>query len=193
MTAYLQVAYHGPAAGDPDFYPMLIVSTILTGASGMNLFTPSPPNRSSRLYMALVETELAASASGSLWPMLDPHLYSLLVMVRAGRTLEEVETALDTEIERIRQEPILKEELETAVKQTQAQFAYATESVTNQGYGIGFSAVVADTDWFETFLDKLATVTINDIQRVAQAYLPRRNRTTGHYVPEDRASAEVLP
>lgn len=183
-TAYLQVAYHAPAAGDPDFFPMVILSTVLTGASGMNLFAPPPPNRSSRLYRALVETELAAAVSGSLSPMLDPFLYSISATVRAGRSLEEVEVALDREMDRVVREPISTEELHTAIKQAKAQFAYSSESVTNQGFWLGFSSIIVSTDWFETFLDRLVAITVEDVHRVANTYLVRRNRTVGHYVPQ---------
>jgi zinc protease len=183
-TAYLQASYHAPAAQDPDFFPMIILSTILTGASGMNLFAPSPPNRTSRLYKALVETGLAAGVSGGLSPMLDPYLYSVSAMVRAGRSLDEVESALDAEAERILQEPISTEELHTAIKQAKAQFAYSSESVTNQGFWLGYSAIVADTGWFESLIDKLAAVTVEDVHRVANAYLVPRNRTIGYYVPQ---------
>jgi zinc protease len=182
-TAYLQAAYHAPAATDPDFFPLAVLSTILTGASGMNLFAPSPPNRSSRLYRALVETGLAAGVSGSLPAMLDPYLYNISATVRAGRSLDEVEAALDAEVERVLSTPISAGELGTAIKQTKAQFVYSSESVTNQGFWLGYSAVVADTGWFESFLDKLEAVSVDDVQRVANAYLPRRNRTIGHYVP----------
>ncbi len=183
MTAYLQAAYKAPPAAHPDFFPMAVLSTILTGASGMNLFAPPPPNRSSRLYRALVETGLAAGVTGSLAPMLDPYLYNIVVIVRAGRSLEEVEAALDAEMDRILAEPISADELQTAIKQSKAQFAYSSESVTNQGFWLGFSSVVADTDWFESFLDRLAAVTVEEVSRVANSYLSRRNRTVGHYVP----------
>ncbi len=183
-TAYLQVACHAPAATDPDFFPMLVATSILTGASGMNLFNPGPPNRSSRLYKALVETGLAAGVSGSLPAMLDPFLYDVTVTVRTGRTLGEVEAALDAEIDRIAREPIAGQELHAAIKQAQAQFAYSSESVTNQGFWLGYSSVVADTGWFESFLDRLSAVTVDDVGRVAKAYLARRNRTVGHYVPQ---------
>jgi hypothetical protein len=43
--------------------------------------------------------------------------------------------------------------------------------------------VIADTDWFETFLDNLEAVTVEDVYLAASIYLPRRNRTVGHYVP----------
>jgi len=182
-TAYLQAAYKAPPAAHPDFFPMAVLSTILTGAGGMNLFAPPPPNRSSRLYRALVETGLAAGVTGSLAPMLDPYLYNIVVIVRAGRSLEEVEAAFEAEMDRILAEPISADELQTAIKQSKAQFAYSSESVTNQGFWLGFSSVVADTDWFESFLDRLAAVTVEEVSRVANSYLSRRNRTVGHYVP----------
>jgi zinc protease len=183
QTAYLQTAFHSPSAADPDFFPMVVLSTILTGVGGMNIFAAAPPNRSSRLYRALVETGLAAGVSGGIAPMLDPYLYSIVATVRAGRTLGEVEDALNTEMERALQEPISEEELHTAIKQSRAQFAYSSESVTNQGYWLGYSSVVADIDWFESFLDSLSTVTVEDVSRVAHTYLPERNRTVGRYLP----------
>ncbi len=184
-TAYLQAAYHAPAATEADFFPMVVLSTILTGASGMSVFGAAPPNRSSRLYRALVETGLAASVSGSLSPMRDPFLYSITSTVRSGRTAGEVEDALDAELDSILEKPISAEDLETALKQAKAQFAYSSESVTSQGLWLGHSSVVADTGWFESYLDRLAEVTVEDVQRVATTYLTRRNRTVGHYLPEE--------
>jgi zinc protease len=163
---------------------MTILSAILTGASGMNLFAAPPPNRSSRLYKALVETGLALGVSGSFSPTLDPYLYSISATVQAGENPSDVEAALDKEMERVLREPISQSELDTAIKQAQAQFAYSSESVTNQGFWLGYSSVVADTGWFEAFLDNLASVTVKDVHRAALAYLPQRNRTMGHYLPQ---------
>jgi zinc protease len=163
---------------------MVVLTAILSGPTGMNLFAGSPPNRSSRLYKALVETGLAAGVSGSMPPMLDPYLYNLVATVRSGQSVEDVEAALDAEFERVLAEPISNDELNVAIKQAKAQFAYSSESVTNQGFWLGYSAVVADTDWFETFLDNLASVTVEDVHRVASRYLPRRNRIVGHYLPQ---------
>ena len=183
-TAYLQAAYRGPAAKDPDFFPMVILSSILTGASGMNLSMSSPPNRTSRLYKALVEEELAAAVSGSLSPMVDPFLYNITATVRAGRTVDEVEEALNREMAQILAEPISEEELQTAIKQSKAQFAYSSESVTNQGFWLGYASIVADVGWFEGFIDSLETVTVKDLTRATDKYLRRRNRTVGRYIPQ---------
>jgi zinc protease len=191
-TAYLEVGYRGPAAKDVDFFPMAVLSTLLTGAPGMNLFAGSPPNRSSRLYRALVDTGLAAGVDGALAPMVDPYLYRVGATVATGRSLDEVEAALDAEMDRILEEPIGREELEAAVKKSQAEFAYSSESVTNQGYWLGFSSIVADVDWFATFVDKLAAVTVGDVRRAAETYLLRRNRTVGRYIPGGMLARKAL-
>jgi zinc protease len=184
QTAYLQAVYHAPAASDANFFPMLVLTTILTGVAGMNLFAASPPNKSSRLYKALVEKGLAAGISGSLSPTLDPYLYNITATVRADHTLDEVEETLNIEMERLLEEPISEEELRTAIKQSKAQFAYSSESVTNQGFWLGYSSVVADVGWFDSFLDNLSAVTVEDVSRAASTYLPRRNRTVGRYIPQ---------
>ena len=75
-------------------------------------------------------------------------------------------------------------ELDKAIKQTKAQFAFSSESVTNQAYWIGFSEVIASTDWFAAWLDKLSAVTAEDVQRVAQHYFARNRQTVGWYQPE---------
>lgn len=96
-TAYLKVAYHAPAAIDGDFFPMLIVDAALTGAKGLNLWssyrTP-PPQRSARLYRALVEGRLASSVSGGLMPTADPYLYTISVTAREGSAREALELSL---------------------------------------------------------------------------------------------------
>jgi len=182
-TAYLEIAYRAPAATDPDYHAMVVLDTILGGAKGMSLWGGGTTNRSSRLYKALVETELAADADCTLSSTIDPYLFSFSVTVRAGRSLQEVEAALLAEIERVVAEPVSEQELAKAIKQTRAQFAYSSESVTDQGYWLGFSEIVADVGWFESFLDRLAAVTVEDVQRAARARLQPRLRTVGWYVP----------
>jgi zinc protease len=183
QTAYVQLAYHAPSATDPEFYPMVALDSILAGASSLNLFGGGISNKSSRLYKALVETELAASVGGSLGATLDPYLYTVTAVVRAGRSPEEVERALDEQVERIIAEPVSGDELAKALKQARAMFAYSSESVTNQGFWLGYTEIFDTHDWFEQYLGRLSAVTAADVQRVAAKYLARRNRTVGHYVP----------
>jgi zinc protease len=190
-TSYLEIAYHAPRALDPDFFPMAVLDTVLGGAKGMSLWGGGTSNRSSRLYRALVETELAADADCGMNPTIDPFLFSFSATVREGRTLDEVEEATMAQIQRAIDEPVSRAELDKAIKQTRAQFAFSTESVTDQGYWLGFSEAVADVKWFETFLDSLAAVTIEDVQRVARTYLAPNRRNVGRYVPASGGEEEA--
>lgn len=188
-TAYVEIGYRAPSATHPDHHAMVILDTILGGAKGMSLWGGGTSNRSSRLYKALVETELASDADCAVSSTIDPFLFSLSATVRDGRSPQEVEAAFLAELQRLAEEPVSEAELHKAVKQTRAQFAYSSESVTDQGYWLGFSQVVADVPWFQQYLDHLAAVTVADVRRVAQAYLKPALRTVGWYVPTGEAPA----
>jgi len=185
-TVYVQIAFHAPSATDPDFFPMTALDSILAGASSFNMMGGGggTSNKSSRLYKALVQTGLAASAGGSLMPTVDPYLYTFYATVRAGQSAEAVEQALNAEIDRVRHEPVSDDELRKAIKQAKALFAYGAESVTNQGFWLGFTEILQDYSWFERYIARLEAVTVADIQRVAQRYFAPTNRTVGHFIPE---------
>jgi len=182
-TAYLEAVYHAPNATDPDFYPLVALDSILAGASSFNMFGGGTSNKSSRLYKALVQSGLAAGVSGGFSPTVDPYLYSVFCTVRGGQTPHAVEQALDAEIERVQTEPVSAEELTKAVKQAKAMFAYSAESVTNLGFWLGYTEIFDNYRWFDNYLDRLAAVTPSDVQRVAQKYLAKTNRTVGHFIP----------
>jgi zinc protease len=94
-----------------------------------------------------------------------------------------VERALDEQVQRIIQEPVSDVELAKALKQARAMFAYSSESVTNQGFWLGYTEIFDTPEWFERYLDRLSAVTVADVQKAAAKYLARRNRTVGHYTP----------
>ncbi len=184
-TAYLEIVYHAPAANDPDFYPMVALDSILAGASSFNAFGGGTSNKSSRLYKALVETELAAGVGGGLMATINPYLYSIVATVRQGRTLAEVETALDAEIDRLVRDSVTQAELAKAIKQAKAMFAFSAESVTNLGFWYGFAEIFDTYEWFENYIDRLSAVTLDDVSRAAKNYLARSNRTVGWYQPNN--------
>jgi len=183
-VAYLKVVFRAPTVHEPDFFAVTALDAALTGASGMTFFGGGLTNKSSRLYKALVETELATSISGTLIPTVDPFVYSLSATVRGDHTPAEVEEALEAELTRVVEEPVTEQELFKAIKQAKAQFAYSSESVTGQALWIGFSEIFADYTWSEKYVENLSAVTVDDVQRVAQKYLRRSNRTVGWYVPQ---------
>jgi len=190
-TAYITAAYRAMQAGHPDFPAMVVLDAILAGASSLAVFGGGGTNASSRLYRALVDTELATDVSAGLATTVDPFLYTIGITVRAGRDPATVEAALEAELARIIEQPVEQAEISKAIKQAKAMFAYGAESITNQGFWYGFSEIFADYTWFETYLDRLAAVTVDDVQRVAREYLARQRRTVGWYIPTNEAGAQL--
>ncbi|MEK7441967.1 MAG: pitrilysin family protein [Chloroflexota bacterium] len=184
-TAYLEVAYHAPSATDADFFPMVVLDSILAGASSFNAFGGGTSNKSSRLYKALVSTELAAGVGGGLSATIDPYTYSIVATVRQGKAISDVEKAFDVEMDRVLAHAVSEAEFNKAIKQAKAMFAFSAESVSNLGFWYGFSEILDSYQWFEKYLDKLSAVTIDDVSRVAKKYLVKSNRTVGWYQPKN--------
>ena len=96
------------AGGRPTrgFFPLLVLDAVLTGAKGLNLwssFRVPPPQRSARLYRALVERGLASRVSGALLPTEHPFLYTVSATATDGTSLAAVEAALLEALDRVAQ------------------------------------------------------------------------------------------
>lgn len=181
-TPIIRIAYHVPPVAHPDYLPLVILDGILSGGhapfSGGGTLA-----RSARLYRALVETQLASSASSYYQASLDAYLFNLGAVVRQDRKASEVEEALLEQVRKLQEELVAESDLQIAIRQTQAQLAFANESVNNQALALGMLAIVDNYARLDGFLDELATVTPNDIMRVAQTYLVADNRIVGWFEP----------
>jgi len=183
-TSYYLHCFPGVAADHPDFFALTVLDSILGGAKGMGLFGGGGNNRSNRLYHALVDSELAVGVGSGFRPSIDPDLFSFYATLAPGVSHEQIEEAIWTELEKVQREGVQPQELDKAIKQTKAQFAYSSESVTNQGYWLGFSQVVASLTWLDRWLEQLMAVSVEDVQRVAQEYFSPERQTVGWYIPE---------
>jgi zinc protease len=182
-TTYVQVVYHAPAASDPDFFPYLVTDSLLTGPSSLNVFGGGISNKTSRLYKALVDGELTVSIHGGLTATIDPFLHTIVATVHPESTAEQVVLTLDDEINRLQDSPPPQDEVDRAVKQARALFAYGSESITNQAFWMGYSEIFDTYEWFLNYLDRLAEVTPEEVQRIAQTYMKPSNRVLGVYRP----------
>jgi zinc protease len=162
----------------------MVLDSLLTGPSNLNMFGGGISNKTSHLYRVLVEAELAIGVQGGLHASIDPFLHTIIIIVHPEREVEEVIQALNNEIQRLQDNQPLIGELTRAVKQARALFAYGSESITNQAFWLGYSEMFATYDWFISYLDKLAAVTPEDVQRVALTYFIPKNRTVGVYIPD---------
>ncbi len=185
-TAQIEIVYHAPAATNPDIYPLMVADALLSGAKPLG-FGGAALGRSARLYRALVSTEIAAGAGSYFSLHKDPHAFSFSATARPGEdyetSLRRIEDAFYEEIRKLQEDDIDPAELEKAARQSRAQFVYASDSVSSQAYLLGFLESIATANMYNEVLDKLAAVTVEDVKRVARAYLAKENRTVGWFIP----------
>ncbi len=187
-TAFIQVGYRVPAATDPDWFKLELINSLLCGPDSMG--GGSIDNKTSRLYKALVDTELAASVDGGMTQTIDPFLYLINIVVRDGRSPEEVEAALNVEINRLRNGDVTEAELNRVKKQARALFAYSTERVTSQAFWLAFTENVDSYEWFENYVANLEAVTLDEVKEAAARYLRPQNRTVGYFIPTEGEMGE---
>jgi zinc protease len=186
-TTFLQLAYRSPQANHDDFFSMAVLDSLLTGPSGLNMFGGGGiSNKTSRLYRALVERELAVGVGGGMQATIDPFLYDIVITLRPEKSISTVRKAFDEEIARLQEQQVSQDEVRRAIKQAKALFAYGSENITNQAFWLGFAEMFATYDWFSHYLERLEMVTPADIQQAAQRFLLPNNRIVGSYVPEQK-------
>ncbi|MDR7415473.1 MAG: pitrilysin family protein [Armatimonadota bacterium] len=180
----VQMAYRVPAGTHPDTVPLLVLDAVLSGGKPLSWGSAGGMGRSSRLYRALVRTRLAAAASSGFTPSLDPGLLWISVTAQPGVKPESLESAVEEELARVREELVPEEELRRATKQLRAQLAYGADDASGRALWLGFVEMLGLRSWFSELPRQLERVTPEEVRRVARTYLQRKTRTVGWYLPE---------
>lgn len=165
--------YRVPDIKHQDGSALEVLGSILSGG------------KSSRLYNALVyEKQLAISASA--WydgNMKEPFLFFVDATAAQGKRIEDVESALLEEFEKIKKEPPTEHELQKAKNQIEAYFIMSQDSVYNQAKIIGTFEMIGGWKLRDKYLEGIRKVTTEDVKRAAEKYLTADRRTTGILVP----------
>lgn len=191
-TGYLKVVFHAPSASDPDFFPLLVLDGVLTGAKGVNLwssFRGAPPQRRARLYTTLVEGGLASMVAGALLPTRDPFLYTLSFTAIEGVGLDVLEGQVLEAVELLRRSGAQEAEVVRAKRQLRARLVFENDSVTNIAHQLGYFETVADEDFLPSLQRRIDAVTAEQIWDVARRRLSPASRTIGWFRPVSAGSA----
>jgi zinc protease len=186
-TAYWKASFHAPAFEHDSFFPLLVADAVLNGAAGLNIWSGggvARPQRSARLYRALVDKGLASTVAGQLMPTEHPYLYGIAAGVAEGHTLSAVEEVVLNEIERLRTQGITPEELKKAQAQLRARFVYDGDSVTDIAHQIGYFETISSWGAYHSLRTRLDAVTVEQVQAAAVKHLTPSNRTIGWFEPQ---------
>ena len=170
----VDLAYKAVPGNTADFYALQVLSAVLQGG------------QSSRLYQKLVkEKEMVTNVGGFMDEKRGVGAFYSNATLRPGVKTEDVEKVIYDEIERLKKEPIADWELQKAKNTTRRNLINNLQSSLSRAVIIGqYTVYYNDPNLINTRLDKVAAVTKEDVQRVANKYLADTNRTVVITMPK---------
>ena len=180
----VMLSYHVPAALHPDQIALAVLATALSDAP------------SGRLHKALVETKLAQAAfAGTNRQREAGGVVFVTVFGPDDEAGPRQKLLLDT-VENLAQEPIRQDEFDRAKAKINKSMELAFANAAAVANGAAHFEVLGD--WRAVFVDRerMKTVTLDDVNRVARTYLLPDNRTLGHLIPTKtplRAPQTLMP
>ena len=156
-----------------------------------NILTAS---KVSRLYKSLVyEQQIAQDVEAFQWSREIGSTFHIMVTAKEGHSLEEIEIALDKELNKIIKMGISHKELEQSKTQWEARFIRGLEQVGGFGGKAdilnGYNVMLGDPDKFNWDLNRYMDVNINDVRNATAKYLDMENRIVLKILPAENVSS----
>lgn len=167
------LSYKSPPALERDSDVLDVLARILASGKG------------SRLYQRCTDRGLTSDIFGMNFRLRDPGLFSVFAYLAPEIDHETVEDAILEEVDRIRQDGVTEEELDRARNQLRAQIAFDRDGPMKVAAQLNEALAAGDWKLYTQYLDRLETITVDDVHRVAQTYLTDDASTVGWYVPTD--------
>jgi zinc protease len=140
--------------------------------------------KSSRLYKTLVyDLAIAQNVFANNGSQEIAGRFQIVATGRPGKKLEELESAIDAEIQKIKKEGVTQEEVDRSYNATEAGFIFGMQTVQGKNDQLNqYATYVGKPGYFQQDLARYRQVTTEDVKRAANTYLL-----------EHRLKASVLP
>ncbi len=169
------------ALGEPgEAYALQVLSELLGSGS------------TSRLYQDLVVKGRVAVSAGSFYraTAVDYGTFGFYGTPAADRTPEDVEAAIDAEVERLLTDGVTAEEVDMAKQRLKAGLVYARDSSQTAARTIGAALATGSTlDDVQAWPRRIAEVTPEQVMQVARKVLRDSQSATGVLLPQAPATA----
>jgi zinc protease len=168
-------SYHAPRVGEPDSPALEVLEAVLSNG------------RSARLLQSLVFAENLATYASAAYQSLsiDPSSFQIHLQVFPGRKVEEVEAAIEREIDKLKEEEIPEREIRKAKTRIEADWYRAQDSMFYRGMLLGQFAMAGDWRKIDAHLPAIRKVRSADVRRAARRLFRTDNDTTAILIPTD--------
>ena len=168
-------AYPIPAQGTTEYYAVDMLNQVLSGGE------------SSRLNTRVVdEKQLALYCGAFSFGLEDPGLTLAFAMVNMGQTPEDVEAAINEEVELMKSDLISDRELQTLKNSIEADFVTSNSSMAGIAESLAnYHTYFGDANLINTEIERYLNVTPEDIKRAANEYYDEDARVTIYFKHND--------
>lgn len=150
----------------------------------------------SRMYRTLVvERKLASTASMYYsGTALDRGQLGIVASPVPDGDLDALEKAIDEEVARLLKDGVTAEEVETAKKKLRRDAIFARDSLQGPAYAFGLALTTGGTvEEVEAWPDRIAAVTVDQVNAAARAVLGQTGHVTGILLPDPDAPKPTGP
>jgi zinc protease len=155
---------------DRKYYITDLLADILSGGG------------SSRLYQSLVkEKQLFSNIECYHFGTADAGLLCIEGKLVKGIKMEDAEKAIETELDKIKNELVDEAELQKVKNKTESMIAFEDMSVMNRANSLAYYEWLGDASWMNFELDKYGSVTTEDILQESRNIFRKENSNTLYY------------
>ena len=174
------VRYRSVPHGHPDEPVFDVIADLLNGRTG-------------RLYKSLIEDQaIAALASAGNRSMRYAGSFSFSALPKGGAELSELEAAWYEELDKLKTELVSERELQKVKNQAAADNFRGLQDNSSLFFQLAISEAYGGYEYLNEYPKRIAAVTPEDIQRVAQEYFEEHERAVSYYTRRGGGEVELL-
>ena len=166
--------WHMPARLDRRYYITDLLTDILSGGG------------SSRLYQALIkEKQIFSNIECYHFGSTDAGLLAIEGKLVKGIKIEEAESAVEEQLDKMRNELVTEAELQKVKNKTESMIAFEDMSVMNRANSLAYYELLGDASWINFELEKYGSVTTGDILEESRRIFRKENSNTLYYLSQN--------
>jgi zinc protease len=183
FATYIALAYRVPKASS-EYSPAVSLLADILG-----------DGKTSKLYKSIVyNKQLASSISAFYYGLKDEGLLIIFATLQQGKDINELEKAINEEIENLRKNKVSEEELIRAKNSQLANLIYSRESVVRLGFQLGEALINTENpNYINEYPKLIQKVSKQDIEKIINEYINDDNKTTVivHPIPPSDIQAYI--
>jgi len=176
----VEVRYRSVPFGHPDEAVFDVIADLMNGRTG-------------RLYKSLIEEDsIAAQASAGNRAMRYAGSFSFSALPKGDAELADLEAAWYEELDKLKTELVSERELQKVKNQAAADNFRGLQDNSSLFFQLAITEAYGGYDYLNEYPKRIASVTPEDIQRVAKEYFEEHERAVSYYTRRGGDEVELL-